>query len=405
VKSFTTTDHGTVTDIDGNTYNTVQIGNQIWMKEDLRVTKLNDGTPIPLIPDVETWKTNTTAAYCTYDNNAPEDTYGFLYNQHTVMTNKLAPTGWHVPTETELEMLFSSLAYNGENQEHNAIKLKEAEATHWLPDYANGTNFSGFTALPGGYRSETGIYNDKGNSGYWWTSTFYEGSYKSMIMDFDSYNYSMPINSGLSIRCLKDHPAIVTSYLKDVRQTTAKFGINVSAAGGQITRTGICWSNTQNSETVTDVDGNIYHTITIGTQTWMVENLRTTKYKDGTPIAVISGYHSTNPGYSTYANSSSNKTIYGLLYNWYAVDTGNLAPEGWRILTSNDWETLIEYLGGFEDAGSKLKESGTIHWESPNNDAMDWGFTALPGGIRDGGSATFRTLKYRGWWWSTTHQR
>ncbi len=133
----------------------------------------------------------------------------------------------------------------------------------------------------------------------------------------------------------------------------------------------------------------------------MVENLKTTKYNDGTSISSISGYHSTSPGYTMYGDNSI-KEIYGLLYNWYAVNTGKLAPTGWRVPTQEDWQTLIDYLGGEEAAGGKPKESGLSHWNDPNTGAIDWGFKALPGGTRDGGSATFRTLRDRGWWWAST---
>ncbi len=122
--------------------------------------------------------------------------------------------------------------------------------------------------------------------------------------------------------------------------------------------------------TVTDVDGNVYHTVKIGTQTWMVENLKTTHYKDNTPVTLITDNNlwknAIAPGYCWYDNDIANKTPYGALYNWYTVNTGKLAPQGWHVPSAEEWQTLIAYLGGITEAGGKLKEEGTMHWNSPN---------------------------------------
>ena len=141
---------------------------------------------------------------------------------------------------------------------------------------------------------------------------------------------------------------------------------------------------------VTDADGNIYHIVTIGTQTWMVENLRTTKFNDGTAIPNITDNKTwqglNSPGVCSYDNTSNYNMIntYGLLYNWYSVNTAKLAPKGWHVPTDAEWKTLTEYLGGNSVAGGKLKEVGTTHWYSPNTGADNSsGFTALPGGYRD----------------------
>ena len=140
--------------------------------------------------------------------------------------------------------------------------------------------------------------------------------------------------------------------------------------------------------TVTDIDSNIYHTVEIGTQTWMVENLKTTKYNDGTAIPSISDSTEwttiTSPAYCWYKNDSIlYKKNYGALYNWYAVNTGKLAPKGWHIPTNTEWETLFAYLGGEKVAGGKLKETGIKNWLNPNTKATNQsGFTALPSGSR-----------------------
>jgi uncharacterized protein (TIGR02145 family) len=140
------------------------------------------------------------------------------------------------------------------------------------------------------------------------------------------------------------------------------------------------------SEPVTDIEGNIYPSVKIGTQTWMGENLKTTKYKNGIPIPnVTDGFQWTvlkTGAFCYYDNSSFNKSIYGALYNWYTVSTGNLCPNGWHVPSATEWKTLEEFLGGSYDAGGRLKEKGTSHWEKPNYGGINSsGFSAIPAGL------------------------
>jgi uncharacterized protein (TIGR02145 family) len=133
--------------------------------------------------------------------------------------------------------------------------------------------------------------------------------------------------------------------------------------------------------TVSDVEGNVYKTVTIGNQVWMAENLKTTKYNDGTNITMAAGNLPTTEAYFYYDNDISNKDIYGALYNWYAVNTAKLCPTGWHVPNNAEWQTLTDYLGGFYVAGGKMKEEGYNHWLAPNTGATnESGFTALPGG-------------------------
>ena len=143
--------------------------------------------------------------------------------------------------------------------------------------------------------------------------------------------------------------------------------------------------------TVTDIDGNVYHTIKIGSQVWFAENLKTTRFRDGTSIqnlttdeAWTGSVINSSGAYCNYNNDAGNAGIYGRLYNWYAIsDSRNITPLGWHVPTQDEWETLIAYLGGGTLAGGKLKESGTNSWLMPNTDATNQtGFTALPGGFR-----------------------
>jgi uncharacterized protein (TIGR02145 family) len=158
---------------------------------------------------------------------------------------------------------------------------------------------------------------------------------------------------------------------------------------------------------VTDVDGNTYSTVVIGTQTWMAENLRTTKYRDGSSIPVVTdstSWKSLSTGACcNYKNSASNGAVYGLLYNWLAVnDSRKIAPAGWHVPTDNEFSILVNYLGGADLAGESLKETGTLHWESPNPYASNQsGFTALPAGYRNV-AAEYLQLKLNTYFWSST---
>jgi len=155
-----------------------------------------------------------------------------------------------------------------------------------------------------------------------------------------------------------------------------------------------------------DGDGNKYDTIVIGTQTWLKQNLKTTKYINGDKIYSISNneeWISWQIGaYCWYNNDPETyKNTYGALYNW-DVAKANICPTGYHVPTSEDWTTLIEFLGGEFDAGGKLKEAGTIHWLSPNESATNGsGFTALPGGERWCGDGSFMFIRSMGGWWAS----
>lgn len=161
--------------------------------------------------------------------------------------------------------------------------------------------------------------------------------------------------------------------------------------------------------TLTDIEGNIYNTIIIGTQTWMAENLKTIQYSNGDIIETtdpstldIHGY--INPKFQwTYDGNENNAAIYGRLYTWYAVDDNrNICPNGWHVPDDNEWNVLTTYLGGDQVAGDKMKETSTTHWVAPNSQATNAsGFTALPAGHRDF-EGSFEHLGIHGVWWSAT---
>lgn len=160
---------------------------------------------------------------------------------------------------------------------------------------------------------------------------------------------------------------------------------------------------------VTDIEGNTYSTVKIGTQTWMAENLKTTKYRNGnsigttTPATLLISAESAPKYQWAYAGNESNVATYGRLYTWYAAtDSRNICPTGWHLPTGAEWTALTTYLGGESVAGSKLKEAGTSHWQSPNTRTTNSsGFTALPGGYRSN-NGTFYSIGFGGSWWSST---
>jgi uncharacterized protein (TIGR02145 family) len=200
-----------VTDIDGNVYTIVEIGSQKWLGQNLKTTRYNDGTPIPLQPTAGIWDTLSTHAYCWYDNNiAFKDPYGALYNWHVTNADgnggkNPCPVGWHVPHDDEWTALTDYLG----GQAVAGNKLKEAGTTHWDPPNSGATNETGFTALPGGKRGTGSAFVVMGSEGSWWTSyahpTYGSAYYRSMgFASAGVYRSHLGKTFGMSIRCIMD---------------------------------------------------------------------------------------------------------------------------------------------------------------------------------------------------------
>lgn len=218
----------TVKDADGNVYKTVKIGDQVWMAENLRTTKYNDGTQMNNVTENEQWVKLTTGAYCNYDNlESNSAIYGRLYNWYAVNTGKLAPIGWHVPTKEDWMILVKYLIANGYNYDgtlsENKFAKSMASTTGWGISKKIGTpgndsssnNSTGFSALPGGSRyDESGEYWRAGDGVYWWSSTEldYEYAYFLSINSSECdlgdnephFYYSYEKRSGFSVRLIKD---------------------------------------------------------------------------------------------------------------------------------------------------------------------------------------------------------
>ena len=492
----------TVKDIDGNTYNTVQIGTQCWTKENLRVTKYRDGSIIPLDESGgtngdgpgQTWGKGT-GARTVYGHSASNlAIYGYLYNWYSVVDIKgLCPSGWHVPSDEEWTNLTNYLG--GESVAGG--KMKSIGTTYWNNPNTGANNESGFTTLPSGYRYIDGSFNNiridaflwsvtEFNNIYSWGRNLYNNNSKVIRNNFNNVNENKSV--GASVRCLKDTfsivtiPILTTTAITAITTTSSTSGGNITADGGAtITARGIVWATTTNptialstktsngngtgsflssltnlaskttyyvrayatnsagtgygneisfitsdstnvmgipcpgTPTVKDIDGNTYTTVQIGTQCWTKENLRVTKYRDGSVIPLDESGGTTGGGTgqtwrsrttgarTVYGHSTGNLATYGYLYNWFTVaDTKGLCPSGWHVPSDSEWTTLTNYLGGYGVAGGKMKTTGTTNWNSPNTGATnESGFSALPGGYRyDGGS--FYNIRVFAWFWSAT---
>ena len=200
---------GTVSDTDGNVYNTVIIGTQCWMRENLKTSKYRNGINIINVTDSAVWSPLRTGAWCYYMNDTIYNAiYGKLYNWYAASnSNGICPTGWHVPTTSMFSDEWGILATNLGNTNVGG-KLKEAGTNHWAAPNTGATNETGFTSLPGGYRGYPCVFYEIGLGGYWWCATSYSilSAYsKSMTYNSNSLNGSSSIfQCGFSVRCLRD---------------------------------------------------------------------------------------------------------------------------------------------------------------------------------------------------------
>ena len=210
----------TMTDIDGNVYKTINIGDQWWMAENLKVTHYRNGDEILYLPENADWENNTSGAYCIYGNNESNvDAYGLLYNGYSVTdSRKVAPDGWRIPTDEDWKELetylgmaqdeLNALGYRGTDE---GGKLKETGTVYWKAYDEGATNSTGFSARGGGSRNKPGLYSYLREQGYWWSSTpsahLYDGTLFGRMINSWSPIISrgtIIIEAGISIRCIKD---------------------------------------------------------------------------------------------------------------------------------------------------------------------------------------------------------
>jgi len=486
-----------VTDVDGNNYKTVIIGNQEWMGENLKTTKYNDGVEIFNITDSLNWVQSTKGAWVYYNNDSQfNEVYGKLYNGYVIQKqSNVCPVGWHIPKALEWKELVDFLGGDAIAGE----KLKEVDTLLWYSPYEASkmdiqstlpTNTSLFSARPGGVVYNRWGFDGMRWSGFWWGADpqFSNDTNIAYLVVMNHSDNSVQYadknkKNGFSIRCLKDQiegsvnsidcekKSINGAVLEQIEVSNVTIELPYKGGNGgyfdkqEINSNGVTGlkatlekgklkegdstlflkvTGTPNEygtasfdinflnqsckieltverlegkygEGVIDVDGNFYKTVIIGNQEWMGENLKVSKYNDGTDIVNVSNntewLNLTKGAWCNYNNDNSFDAKYGKLYNWFSVNSKmngnkNLCPNGWHVPSKESWQELIDYIGG-EKMSYKLKDR---NWDSsfsyPVNSTL---FTALPAGyIRsdavfvDNESLNGKNWSQTAWWTSSS---
>jgi uncharacterized protein (TIGR02145 family) len=513
-------------DIDGNNYQTIQIGSQIWTQKNLNVSRYRNGDIIPQVTDPNQWKNLTTGAWCWYNNDSSlGSVYGKLYNWYALADPRgLAPAGWHVPSDAEWNTLSKFLDSNADTSCVECIQssivggLLKDSSPYWnFPNIYINNNIN-FNALPAGRRSSDGLpFHFIGSWACWWSGTlringgsfcrlvgnssskfekFSDGretgygirliedisntsnsngaiwntganTSKITVSPVQTTTYYVTVSNGIS-SCNDSVTIIVNdlntnlfaqdtiracgaSYTLDIGSGYSSYSWNTATTTQSISVTETGWYKctvTQNgcsaqdsvfvslvnsqisnrdtticqgsnlilgvySPVVSDLDGNTYPVVNIGSQIWMQKNLSVSRYRNGDIIPQVSNpsqmTNLTSGAWCWYNNDSANYgSIYGKLYNWYAtIDPRGLAPEGWKVPDEHDWNILSKNIDNTADtncvdciqsysSGGKLK--ALVQWNSPNLGASNSsGFSALPGG-RTYGSGFFDAGNFGGWW-------
>jgi uncharacterized protein (TIGR02145 family) len=457
-----------VSDVDGNSYNTVRIGTQCWTQSNLKVSKYRNGDNIPTGLSNTDWQSTTAGAYAIYANDPVNDgLYGKLYNYYAVMdTRGLCPTGWHVPTDGEWTTLETFLG--GSSVAGGALKSTVTQPTPggWNLPNTGATNSSGFSAGPGGLRVGNGDVGYVGYTGLWWSSSLSGTNAWVRLLNYNHGSVGRNNDNrtfGFSVRCLRDSvgggtsmviPTVTTASVTAVTATSANTGGDVTQDGGApVTARGVAYGTSSSpttsgsitndgtgtgvytstlagltpyttyyvrayatnsvgtvygnevsfitpailaftcgTSTVSDVDGNSYNTVQIGTQCWTQSNLKVSKYRNGdnipTGLSNTAWQNTTAGAYAIYDNDPVNDGFYGKLYNHFTVmDTRGLCPTGWHVPTDGEWTTLETFLGGSSVAGGALKSTAILPtpggWNPSNTGATNSsGFTARSCGLR-----------------------
>ena len=369
---------GTATDQDGNTFEWINYGTQVWTVENAKMVTYRDGTSIPQVTDATEWANLTTGAWCYYDN---DPTKPRLYNWYAVMgihdtdpntpNKELAPEGWHVPTDAEWTTLENYLIANGYNYDGttsgNKIAKAMASTTGWISSTITGAtgndqslnNSSDFNAFPEGARNTNGLFFNEGGSAIFWSSTEYNTDLargRNLSLSYvDLYRYNVNKRNGFSVRFVRDassvgangdillngtvsaennqiknvadptdaQDAVTLAYINQLESSNDDLQEQVdnleTILQAQIDNLQAQIDALQPSTSVTDQDGNTYDYLTYGDQVWTVENAKMVTYRDGTSIPQVTDateWANLTTGAWCYYDNDPTKPR---LYNWYAV--------------------------------------------------------------------------------------
>ena len=427
--SVTADETGSMTDSrDGKTYRTVKIGDQVWMAENLNYAYYKfEVLGKAFTSDSISWCYGNDPANCTkygrlYTWGAAMDSVGKWSTNGkgcgytktcspTYPVRGVCPDGWHLPTKADFETLFT--AVGGKSTEGKVLK-----STSGWNSSGNGTDAYSFSALPAGHRYDGGYYRDGGYHAYFWSSTEID-SYHAYYMSLYCRNDAAYLNDdyskyyGFSVRCVKDDGSTTQSSsftkISSSSDTSESSSSEAKLSSSSVTPQSSDSETSVSTGTMTDSrDGQTYKTVTIGTQTWMAENLN---YETGNSYC--------------YNDADSNCTKYGRLYTWAAAmdsvgkwstngkgcgfkmtcsptyPVRGVCPDGWHLPTKAEFETLFTAVGGKSTACQKLKAaSGWIAFSGITNEDA-FGFSALPAGYR----LDFGYYDYEGYYayfWSST---
>lgn len=449
----------TVTDHEGNVYNTVKIGTQCWTKENMRATT-SPSTGTYLIPPAGTthtcsgkqarWYNDDSTTYAPrnygllYNWNAAVDTFDVEYGEISMNGNNgfgifingnrrgICPEGWHVPSSVEWDQLREYLNNYAEYRSGNIygyIAKSLASTIDWnacSTPYTIGNdlaanNAAGFNALPAGQYNNDDYYHTIGTHAWFWSTSYSANGAHAHSWVIESIGstmwdnaYAVNLCSCISVRCLRDIPCTepvdtTGGGTTPVDTTTAPADTTTSATHG---------IPCPGTPTVTDIDGNTYNTVQIGQQCWMKENLRTTHYENGDEI--VNGVHS-HMSYDDplgYFNGP-NDPIYGYYYNGRAaIDPRNICPQGWHVPSDAEWTQLTDYIrfqSNFLCMGNSnhiaKAMAYTSRWNESENTCVPGnnqeennssGFSAYPAGRVYGGYDEIGNLA--NFWTSTTYE-
>ncbi len=442
---------GTSLDQDSNSFEWIKYGDQYWSVVNAEVETYRDGTPIPYIEDQAVWKDLTIGAWCYYENDSTDEkTYGKLYNWYAVagifdeaslndasLRKEFAPTGFRVPNNDDWNEFYQymiSAGYNFDNSTSgNKLAKSLASVQLWNSSDVDGSpglikesnNSSLFNAIPVGVRGGccfTDYFSSRGIQTYFWSKNEHDQNNSvCSYINFEDYKSNFQNNfktDGYSVRFVSSEKPINNldillngtvsaedNQIKNVADPTDAQDVAtknyVDIKTSEISNSQNFSNNSQIGLTgvVYDFEGNRYETVIMcdGKQ-WTTQYLNVSHFANGEQIPEVTGNEAwrdlTTPAWCYSYNQDNGR---GKIYNGFALtDERGLAPEGWHIATEEEWNDLIDCLGGTEVAGGKLKISGTQYWTSPNvgsgvtgKASNSSGMSLLPDGFREGANGNF----------------